>query len=74
MRRHVEYVVEPIDRDWTVRLKDGDRAGRFQTRKDAMRSAMADARRVNAMGWGVVVGARRRDGSVRTVSTAYDNR
>ena len=73
MRRHVAYVVEPIGRNWTVRLKDGDRAGEFHSRKDALRSALADARRVNALGYGVVVQARRQDGSVRTVSTAYDS-
>ncbi|WP_131829960.1 hypothetical protein [Consotaella salsifontis] len=52
--RHVDYVVEPLDDEWTVSMR-GERAGRFPSRLAALRSALEDAERVDRMGFEVSV-------------------
>lgn len=64
VRGSVDYVVEPDEKHWTVSC-GGDRCGWFGDRKSALKSAVADARRVRVRGFPISVHVRRHDGSVR---------
>ena len=61
-----EYVVEREGSHWTV-TNQGRHFGRFAARRDALRSAAADAARVRRLGHHAAVLVRRQDGSLRTV-------
>jgi hypothetical protein len=61
-----EYVVERDVSHWTVSNR-GRRFGCFVDRRDAMRSAVADAARVRRLGHNASVLVRRADGRLRAV-------
>ena len=61
-----EYVVEREGSHWTV-TNQGRHFGRFVDRRDALRSALADAARVRRLGHNASVLVRRADGSLRTI-------
>lgn len=60
----ITYRVEPEELHWVVSF-GGLRCGHFDTRIDAVRSAMADAQRVSRLGHHVQVQVQRVDGSCR---------
>lgn len=66
--RTLDYVVEPDERHWTVRLVGGSRAGLFPTRIAALRSAAGDADRAWRLGYDARILVRAADGSVKRVS------
>jgi hypothetical protein len=61
-----EYVVEQDECHWTV-SNQGRHFGHFVDRRDAMRSAVADAARVRRLGHHATVLVRRADGRLRAV-------
>lgn len=64
---HLRYVVERLPGEntkaWTVAF-DGEQVGQFRRRREALDSALFDARRVGDLGHTTEVWARRRDGTV----------
>ncbi len=62
----IEYVVEPAEGHWTVTYQ-GRSVGRYRDRQAAMRSAVADARRVREHGYRIRVMVHCRDGRLRTL-------
>lgn len=63
---HLAYVVEPRRDGWTVVFGRED-FGRFETRRDALRSAGRDASVCRSLGHDVELHARRRDGRLRHI-------
>jgi hypothetical protein len=63
--RRLDYVVEPEDGYWTVRLLGGSRAGRFSTRIAALRSAAIEAARARCLGYEACVSLRAMEGGVK---------
>ena len=64
---HFSYIVERNDGHWTVRLAGGHSAGRFHSRRQALRSALEDADRVRKLGNEVHVLACRANGSLKRI-------
>ncbi|WP_342238583.1 hypothetical protein [Inquilinus sp. OTU3971] len=63
---HLAYVVEPRPDGWTV-VSGHMEAGRFETRREALRSASRDASFCRSLGHDVSLHARRRDGGLRRI-------
>ena len=61
-----EYVVEREESDWTV-ANQGRHFGHFADRRDALRSAVADAARVRRLGHHACVPVRHADGRLRII-------
>ncbi|MGQ9369030.1 hypothetical protein [Azospirillum sp. ST 5-10] len=61
------YVVKPQESHWTVGFGNGDNSGWFQSRREALESAVRDAIRVRELGYPVDVLVCRRDGTLRRV-------
>jgi hypothetical protein len=63
---HVAYVVEPRLAGWTV-VSGHMAAGRFETRREALRLAGRDAAFCRSLGHDVTLFARLRDGRLRAI-------
>jgi hypothetical protein len=65
----IEYVVERQESHWTVSFR-GEHCGRYDSRRQALGSAVRDAERVRALGHHVRVLAQRADGHLRLLPNA----
>lgn len=69
----LEYRVQPEEMHWTA-CYEGQHCGRFATRAAALRSALADARRVRRLGHRVRVLVGDRKGHLRPASEPLEAR
>lgn len=70
---NLTYRVEPEEMHWVVTF-GGLHCGRFTTRLDAIRAAVADARRVSEMGHHTEVQVQRRNGTCRNLLSLSNER
>lgn len=65
-RPHVEYLVEPIGRRWSIYLGDVP-LGQFPDKEAAVRTAVDSAEGLRAQGYDVRVGLRETDGAAKVL-------